>query len=187
MSSNVGTKDFDMNLIAKDKYEEWKITTSNAGAILKGIGMMENVKSGSLTMNIETHRSEVKAGQTIPIANGNFVLEKFVTVDNKFLTRLISFTSLPGLMNFIRSNHDISFTKMEGQFDYKGDVLNIFNGTAQGPFMDLTIKGNVFTKERKMNVKGTVAPSKYGPGIVSKIPIIGQVFKMTPYSMEHKY
>ena len=53
--------------------------------------------------------------------------------------------------------------------------------------MDLTIKGNVFTKERKMNVKGTVAPSKYGPGIVSKIPIIGQVFKMTPYSMEHKY
>ncbi len=187
MSSKVGTKDFNMDLATKGDYEEWKITTGNAGAVLRGIGMMDNVRSGSLVMNIETRRSDVKAGQTIPIANGNFTMEKFVTVDNKFLTRLISFTSLPGLMNFIRSNHDISFTKMDGQFNYKDDVLNIFDGSAKGPFMDLTIKGNVFTKERKMKVKGTVAPSKYGPGIVSKIPIIGQVFKMTPYSMEYKY
>ena len=187
MSSKVGTRDFNMNLTAKDDYEEWKITTDNAGAVLKGVGMMDNVKSGILTMAIETRRSDVKAGQTIPIAKGDFLLEKFVTVDNKFLTRLISFTSIPGMLNLLRNNHDISFTKMEGEFSYKDDELQIFDSSAEGPFMDLTIKGNVFTNDRKMKVKGKVSPSKYGPGIVTKIPIIGNVFKMTPYSIEYKY
>ena len=187
MASKVGTRDFTMALTAKDDYEEWRINTDNAGAIFKGVGMMDNVKSGTLLMNIETRRSDVKAGQTIPIARGDFLLKKFVTVDNKFLTRLISFTSIPGMLNLLRNNHDISFTRMAGEFSYKNDELQIIDGSAEGPFMDLTIKGNVFTNERKMKVKGKVSPSKYGPGIVTKIPIIGQVFKMTPYSIEYKY
>ena len=187
MSSKVGTRDFNMNLTAKDDFEEWTINTDNAGAVLRGIGMMDNVKSGTLMMTIETRRKDVKAGETIPIAKGDFLLKKFVTVDNKFLTRLISFTSIPGMLNLLRNNHDISFTRMAGEFSYKDDELQIFDSTAEGPFMDLTIKGNVFTNVRKMKVKGKVSPSKYGPGIVAKIPIIGQVFRMTPYSIEYQY
>jgi len=187
MVSKVGTKDFNMQLTAKDDYELWKVTTDNAGAVLKGVGMIDNIKSGELVMDIETRRSDIKAGHVISIANGNFILRKFVTVDNKFLTRLVSFTSIPGLMSLMRNNSDISFTKMRGKFSYDSDVLKISDGQAFGPYMDLTIKGNVYTKERKMKVKGTIAPSKYGPGIVSHIPIIGHLFKMTPYSIEHKY
>lgn len=187
MLSKVGTKDFNMQLTTKDDYELWQVTTDNAGAVLKGLGMIDNVKSGELVMDIETRRSDVKAGHVISIANGDFILRKFVTVDNKFLTRLVSFTSIPGLMSLIRNNSDISFIKMKGKFGYDSDVLKISDGQAFGPYMDLTIKGNVYTKERRMKVKGTIAPSKYGPGIVSHIPIIGHIFKMTPYSIEHKY
>ena len=125
--------------------------------------------------------------KVLPIAKGSFKLEKFVTVDNKFLTRLISFTSVPGLMNLIRNNKDISFTKMVGEFSYKDDIVQIFNGKAEGPYMDLTMKGTVNTKKHKMQISGNVSPSKYGPGIVTKIPIIGNVFKITPYSISDSY
>jgi hypothetical protein len=186
---------FTMDLSKRDNYELWKIKTDDAGSLFAGVGMLDNVKHGYLDMEIETNRYDVVAGEQIPIINGNFSLSKFITVDNKLLTRLVSFVSLPGLMGVVVNNKNISFSKMTGQFSYKDDVLNILNGSADGPFLDFSMKGNVFTKERKIKIKGQVVPSLYGiSSVINNIPVVSTILKgnrrgvvSAPYSIEYKY
>ena len=196
INANIGSKIINLLLDPHENHEEWKINITNAGAALKGFGMIENIKSGELDMVIKTNIIAAEAGKTVPIAEGNFSLKKFVTVDNKILTRLVSFVSLPGLMSTITNNKNISFTDMRGKFNYKDNVINIFDSTATGPFLDLTIKGTIFTDEHKVKIKGTVIPSLYGINqIVYKIPVLGTIFGgkhrkgifSAPYSIEYKY
>ena len=108
----------------------------------------------------------------------------------------MSFVSLPGLMSAITNNKNISFTEMKGKFSYKDNIVNIYDGSATGAFLDLTIKGIIFTDEHKVKIKGTVIPSLYGINtIVHKIPVIGTIFGgkhrkgifSAPYSIEYKY
>jgi hypothetical protein len=196
MNANLGSKSIDFVLHPQEDHEEWNINITNAGAALKGFDMVNNIKSGELSMIIKTNINKAEAGKAIPIAEGNFSLKKFVTVDNKILTRLVSFVSLPGLMSAITNNKNISFTEMKGKFSYKDNVVNIYDGNATGAFLDLTIKGSIFTDEHKVKIKGTIIPSLYGINtIVNKIPVIGTIFGgkhrkgifSAPYSIEYKY
>jgi hypothetical protein len=169
---------------------------TNAGAALKGFDMVNNIKSGELSMIIKTNIVAAEIGKTVPIAEGNFSLKKFVTVDNKILTRMVSFVSLPGMMSAITNNKNISFSEMKGKFSYKDNVINIYDASATGPFLDLTIKGSIFTDKHIIKVKGTVIPSLYGiNSLVHKIPVIGTIFGgkhrkgifSAPYSIEYRY
>ena len=56
-------------------------------------------------------------------------------------------------------------------------MLIIDNSAAEGPFFDFTLKGNIDTSARKMNLKGHVNPALYGvSSVIGVIPIIGRIF-----------
>lgn len=196
MFANIGTREFTMNLVPGKDYEEWQIASTNAGAILRGFGIIDNIKAGNIFLNIKTNIKKAERGKIIPIAEGEMKLEKFVTVDNKFLTRLISNLSLPGLMNIIKNSNDISFVEMTSKFDYVNNIINIYEGQANGAYMDLTIKGSIDTENKKIKIKGRVTPPLYGVNsIFNKIPILGNLFGgkgksgilSAPYTIEDEY
>lgn len=196
MHANIGTRAVDMRLYPHDDYEEWRIDVTNAGAMLKGLDIIDNIKAGNLTVKVKTNIKNAPIGRIIPLAEGSFRMEKFVTVDNKFLTRLVSNLSLPGLMNIVKNSNDISFVEMESKFDYIDNIIHIYEGNANGPYMNLTIKGNIDTEEKEVRIKGRVTPSMYGiNSIMHKIPVLGRIFGKknkpgllsAPYSMKQKY
>lgn len=196
MFANVGTRELEMKLYPNKDFEEWRVRATNAGAILKGFGIIDNIKAGDLSINLKTNIKKAAKGKVIPIAEGDFKMEKFVTVDNKFLTRLISNLSLPGLLNIITNSNDISFREMTSKFNYIDDVINIIEGQANGVFMDLTIKGQIDTKNRQVKIKGRVTPPIYGvKSIFNKIPLLGRIFGRkgkaglisAPYTIDDKY
>lgn len=196
MFANVGTRELEVKLHPNTDFEEWRIRATNAGAILKGFGIIDNIKAGDLSINLKTNIRNATRGKIIPIAEGDFKMEKFVTVDNKFLTRLVSNLSLPGLLNIITNSNDISFREMTSKFDYVDGVINIIDGQANGVYMDLTIKGQIDTKNREVKIKGRVTPPIYGvKSIFNKIPVLGRIFGRkgkaglisAPYTIEEKY
>ncbi|WP_375319440.1 transporter AmpG 3 [Candidatus Tisiphia endosymbiont of Oplodontha viridula] len=189
LDSKIGTKSFKMLLTEKKDMEQWIVTCDNAGALFRGIGMYNNMKSGIINLTLDTKRHEVKTGEMIPILDGTFDIKRFVTTDMSFLTRMISFVSFPGFMSFILNNKDILFNSMTGNFSYIGNTINITDTSAAGPFFDFTMKGTIDTNKHQIRLKGNVIPSFFfASTIITKIPIVGKIFsKVAPYSVELKY
>lgn len=176
MNSKLGTRLVEMILSADTTKEKWLIKTGNAGALLKGIGIYDTMKSGNLTLNINTSRKEVKSGEIIPILDGNFTLDRFVLSETSMMSRLVSFTSFPGLLNIVRGNKNISFSGMTGNFSFTDDTLNIKNSSAEGPYFNFNMKGNVDIQNRHIDIKGHVTPELYGiSSAVGYIPVVGRI------------
>ncbi len=175
LNSNVGTKFFKLLLKPYADREEWTITTNNAGAVLRAFDLYKNMRAGTMILTLNTSKQEVKKGETVPILDGRFNFKKFMLVDTPFLTRMVSFVSLPGLFNTLTNNKSIAFYELKGKFGYSEDIVNIIKANAEGPFFDFGIHGEVDTTKRQVAMKGYVLPSMYGlTSIIKHIPIIGK-------------
>ena len=139
------------------------------------------MKAGIMLVILNTKRQEVKTGEIVPILDGTFTFRNFVVVDTPFLTRLVSFVSLPGLTNLITNNKDVIFKVMNGKFDYGKDIINITESAAEGPFFDFTLTGKINTLQHKIDIGGNVIPSMYGLSTLLKsIPVLGKVCRNKP-------
>jgi len=177
IDSKIGSRSLEVLLAAKGDKEEWLINCGNAGALLRGLDMYNSMRAGHLTLNLTTSRKEVKLGHIIPIHSGKFSFERFMLHDATTMTRMISFISLPGLVSMISGNKDIAFLGMTGNFSFQNNILSIANSSANGPYFDFTLKGNIDTKKRFMDIQGYVNPELYGiSSVVGSIPIIGRIF-----------
>jgi len=196
LDSKIGSKYFKMLLKTFAGSEEWVITSTNAGALFKGFGLYDNMKAGVMLVILNTKRQEVKTGEIVPILDGTFTFRNFVVVDTPFLTRLVSFVSLPGLTNLITNNKDVIFRTMNGKFAYDKNIIDITESAAEGPFFDFTLQGKINTLEHKIDIGGNVIPSMYGLSTLLKsIPVLGKIFSgghrkgliFAPYSVHQSY
>ena len=198
IESKIGTRSVSMSLTARgEEEEEWLIESSNAGAILLGIGAYDSMKSGNLVLSINTSRKEVKSGQIIPILDGAFSFERFILSNTPTMSRLVSFVSLPGFLGAIRGNNDIVFSRMDGKFSFANNILVIKNSAAVGPYFDFNLKGNIDIKNRIIDIEGYVNPQLYGvSAVIGSIPLIGSIFTgnkdhrglmSAPYQLKDSY
>lgn len=186
IDSRIGSRSFKMSLESKDNEEDWQFYTTNAGALLKAIGVYTKMLAGNMMININTSRQEVRVGEQINILDGDFSLSKFVITDMPFLTKMISFTSLKGIMPF-NSNNKVNFVKMNGKFGYRDGVVKIKDNYCEGQNFNFTMSGSIDTNEQIYKLKGFIIPSVYGFNtIFRKIPVVGNVIS-APYFLKDKY
>lgn len=187
LESRIGTKPLKMEMTSKENSEHWRIASGNAGAFFQALGVYDKMQAGSIVVTVNTSRQEVKAGEQISIIDGDFLINKFVIVDNPFITKMLSFGSLQGLLDSIKKKQHVSFTSMDGKFGYKNNILNIIDAKAQGVFFDFTMKGYVDTDHREFGLKGRVIPSLYGlNNLVRKLPVVGNLLQFF-YSIKDSY
>ncbi len=178
LDSKIGTRNLEILLSTEGEKEHWIIKCNNAGALLRGLGAYDSMKSGIMTLSINTSRKQIKPGQIIPILNGTFCFERFVLHDTPLMTRLISVVSFPGFLNILRGNKNIIFSEMTGKFSFENNLLKIKNSVAEGPYFDFILKGNIDIKNRIMDIEGHVTPELYGiSSIIGSIPLMGKMFK----------
>lgn len=60
MDSKIGTRGVEVLLSVNGSKEEWVVKCSNAGALLKGIGDYDSMKSDNLILNVHASRKEKK-------------------------------------------------------------------------------------------------------------------------------
>lgn len=177
IDASIGSKTVELLLTEENNLETWLIKSSNAGAILRGLGAYNDMRAGNMMIKLRANRKEVKAGEFISVVIGNFVFDRFVLHDAPSLSKLVSVVSLPGFVNLIRGNRDIIFSHMTGDFKFQRGILHIENSSAVGPFFNFTMAGKVNTLDHTMVLKGHVNPSLYGASsVIGAIPIIGRIF-----------
>ena len=116
--------------------------------------------------------------------------------DETFLTKIVSTLSFPGLKNIISNRKEVDFKEFYASFSMNNKNIKIENGFAVGPYLDLSIMGNIDTKNKKIILRGVVIPSLFGINtLIKKIPIIGTLLSggrrrgllSSPYKIEQKY
>jgi len=189
LNSKIGTKSLTMSLIDSKDSEKWVVVCDNTGALLRGLGMYNNMKSGILNLTLNTNRTNAPIGGIIPIVDGTFDLKRFVVTDMPFMTKMVSFISFPGFLSSITNNKQVMFESMVGKFSYVGNIITVSDISAIGPFFDFTMKGTINNDSHKINLTGNVVPSIFFISkIVAKIPVIGTIFsKAAPYSVKLDY
>lgn len=196
LDSKIGDRFLRMLLNTSDDQEQWEITSDNAGAVFKGIGLYNKMKDGTMLLIFNSKRHIVHSGQIVPIIDGTFIFRYFLVSDISFLTKIVSFVSLPGFVHFITNNNNVQFSDMNGKFSYIDNVITVSKTSASGAFFDFTMKGTVDNNKRKVELKGLVTPSIYGINrLVRNLPILGSLLSrghrkgiiLAPYSIAQEY
>lgn len=186
MGSNILRVDYENS--AKPK---WKLETNNAGMLIAGLGLSNKMKKGKLNLEIDSPITKYKNPEYF--SNARFVLVNFDAGQNNFLTKMVSFISLPGLIGALTKT-DIHFDIIKGDVKIQNGQYYLSNVTADGPYFNFLAKGRVDTNERKIDIKGQVVPSLYGLNkLMGTLPLI-KIFVgnrkglvVTPFFIKDKY
>ena len=177
--------------------ETWRINAQNAGLFFKGLGLYDKIQNGAMSLTFSTKRDAVKSGQIFPITKGRLEINKFSINKSPFLTKIVSLTSLTGVLDFLTNSKDLKFDKLESDFTLHDNYVEISDLNIYGPFgpFDLFAKGNINLIDREILLKGYVVPSVYGINTMLKnTPVLGKLFAgkrsgiiSAPFKIQQKY
>ncbi|MFO1130071.1 MAG: hypothetical protein U1E31_01660, partial [Rickettsiales bacterium] len=180
-----------IKFIGKNKENYIILDTQNAGLLLESIGAYKKLRNGNLNLlclnildkNIEKyHSNNLKC---------NFNMHEFVMTDNSFLTSLVTYVSLSGIIKFLTMNKDYEFNRLVGEFIINDSIANIKAVDSEGIYFDYNTKGIVNLDKKTVNLNGRLIPSFfYLTKITKYIPIIKDfLYKkiFAPFRFNFKY
>ncbi len=151
-----------------------KITSDNASLIAKAFDIYRDLDAGILEIKGTLHNQTAGAMTKI---EGSLSIKDFAVTKTSIFSRIISLTSVPGLMN-LASSGKINFNNMGFDFIAKASEIDLTNGKMSGNEMDMTIEGEVNLAKKQLNLKGAVIPGVFFLNkILSSTPIVGRILK----------
>lgn len=162
-----------MSLSRQNNQTNFFLESDNAGAVIAGTGVSKNIEGGSL----EVHATPLpgKIGQL----KGNITLRDFSAVKTPILAKLLTLSSLPGILNRL-NNQGIPFKKATIPFTFEDNQLLIKEATSSGGTLGLTSEGWLNFNSQTLGLEGVIVPSYIIPtekiqDFISNIPLIGDL------------
>lgn len=121
------------------------LSASDAGEFLKYFRFIDGVKGGTLNFVV---KSDLISSNSM---SGAFEMKDFV-VQNENLTRLLSFSSMNGIIN--SENYSVGFNSCLGSFVWSNDTIKIENGRLVGPTVGITYEGTYNRLEDRLSISG---------------------------------
>jgi hypothetical protein len=146
------------------------LRAGDAGSLLRGFQLSEFIKGGSL----EVTATFPKGGGFRPPVNGRVTMRDPTIMGAPWLVRLLSAASLVGLLNELREG-GMGFSVVETGFQYRGDVVAISDGRAEGFAMGLTADGTVNFTAKTADLTGLVVPFNVVNKVLGAIPLVGRL------------
>lgn len=163
-----GAAPVSINLAPQGEGQVFRVSAQDAGALLRSLGVADNVREGVLT--IEASRPRVEEG--VPFT-GRAEAGEYHLVDAPNLARLIVFR---GQNNEEIDAHRVDFDRFIAPFRFNDGVLDIRNGRANGSKVGLTFAGRIDLNTERLDLQGTAVPAYRLNSLLGRIPGLGRVF-----------
>lgn len=154
--------------------DSMQLESPNAGAALAALGITERVRGGTIKIS----GTPMEGGKPGDI-KGLMVIENFSVVKAPMLAKLVNLLSLPGLLSILTQDTGLKFARAESEILWLnragGPVIQFKDGRTSGSSLGLTFEGEANTATDTIAVQGTAIPMSEINGLVSSIPLIGDI------------
>ncbi|MBP7336805.1 DUF3971 domain-containing protein [Niveispirillum sp.] len=143
--------------------------TDDAGATLRGLDVISQIKGGKLTLAGRSMTDD--PGQALV---GKADLTNYQVQDAPVLARLLSAASPRGFANFM-SGQPIAFSRLSGDWLWHKDGITLRDMRTSGSQVGLTLEGNVDIKRNDVALQGTIVPFTTVNKLLGVIPLLGDL------------
>lgn len=146
------------------------VSSTDAGGVLRGLGLFAHMDQGALTLEGET----TGWGQSLQLI-GTLKVEDTVLVAKNRLGLEVTEGVISGLDDYLDGG-TVDLDVLEMPFSFTEGLLDMSGVKANGPSLGMTMEGQIETREGKINVNGVVVPAYGLNSLLGKIPIVGGLF-----------
>ena len=160
----------DMKFVPSEKPEEnlryFNLKSENAGALLKGLGVIKHIKDGMLEASAKSYNE--KGSPT----EGNLIAKDFMVIKAPVLTKLLTLGSFTGIVELL-NGEGISFDKLKSDFTVKDRVIAFSGLRTSGSSLGITTDGRVDTTNANIDLEGAIVPSYTLNSFLGNVPLLG--------------
>jgi hypothetical protein len=155
---------------SEGKERKLDVTSPDAGALLRGLDIIDNVSGGKLVL--EGRFDDAKPGHPVV---GMARTDDYRVVRAPILTRILTVAALTGIVDILRGE-GMSFARLEAPFIYSKGRLYLSDAQTSGAALGITAKGLIDTRHEIFNIEGTLVPAYAVNSLLGNIPLIGNIF-----------
>jgi AsmA-like C-terminal region len=147
-----------------------RITSKDAGSLLRGLDTIRTMQSGQLTLDATFER---------PIGfhplTGTMEISDVTVKNSPALGKLLQAITLYGLVDALRGP-GMGFTRVTVPFQYSKSSLSIDQARAYNSSLGLTAKGTIALPSGRASMTGTIVPAYFFNAMLGRIPLVGKLF-----------
>lgn len=145
-------------------YPVLSITSPDAGAVLRALGITEKINEGDLEIkgSFETHKK----------FKGFVELNNFYALKTPALLNLLTITAPLTTLQSIIKNKGIRFYSFRCPVEYDGRYLEFDDCIAESKLLALKLSGNIDIETKYLNSRGVIVPQNIVNTIFKKVPFL---------------
>ena len=155
---------------AQDGLRYLSITSDDAGATLKTLGLHDNILGGAFDLKA----AYTQPGKDTPL-EGVIKVTDYAMIEAPTFAKLIGVMSLTGILDALQGE-GLNFDVLDLPFKLEDGVLEMTQARASGPTIGVTASGTVDMGNQVLDLEGTVVPAYAINALLGKIPLIGKLF-----------
>ncbi len=145
------------DLVPENGRLAFRITSNDAGGVLKSGGLLTQARGGTFQLILRPVEDEGSYDGTLTVENTSIH-------DAPAMAALLNAVSIVGLLDEM-SGQGIQFSRVDARFRLDPDQLTLFEGSAVGPSIGLSMDGRYDVARKFMNMQGVISPAYFLNGI----------------------
>lgn len=145
-----------------------KGTSTNAGAVLKVLGLSGDIRGGTFTGSLSSPRSK---RIDIKDAEGSFSIRDVRVLRSPVLFKILSYFSLE---KWLSSKEGAIFSEVGVTYALKNSMLEIKEANLSSPLLTIYFSGTINTLKGEMDLKGKAVPLRSAGEFTENIPLVGK-------------
>lgn len=142
------------------------VAANDIGTLLRFIGAYPRMLGGEGSLVMATN-------DPTQSDRGEFVLRNFAIVDEAVVAQILG--NHPNSRGLIERQNRVDFTRGRAVFISTQDHLTVSEGALHGDRIGGTLRGTIYTKERRYDLAGTYVPLFGLNNMFQQLPIVGRI------------
>ena len=143
------------------------VRSPDAGAVARTFGIYDNAVGGALLMEAVVHDDRPGAPVT-----GRVRIDDYRVINAPTLAKLLTIATLTGILNELRGDRGIAFSRFDMPFSIEEGILTIHDGQTSGFELGVNAAGTVNLDTDDVDITGTVVPAYTLNTLIDAIPIL---------------
>ena len=146
-----------------------RVTSDDAGALLRTARVLETVVGGTLAIEGEAEQPGLAA--PLPV---RAEMQDYRVVRGKVMAKILQEAKLEDI-NSLLAQEGIPFARFTGRMVLTDEGIDIEKARAYGAALGITAQGKIDLEADQVQIEGTIVPAYVVSQVIGEIPLIGRI------------